>query len=272
MIVTSRLSAWPGDHSGQEVLAVSREQATRFLLDRTANRRHATAEDEARAGDLADRLGGLPLALEQAAAAIAYRRLSLANYLRAWDEEKQSVLGWYDPKVLGDYREPLAVTWQRSVEDLGPAAQYLLRLAAHLAPDPIPAELFDAIVPIGEGGEMAARQTIPEGIPELAAYSMIRFDGKRITVHPMVQEVTRLPIPSEGRRAWLEVAVQLLVLLAPDRARDVRKLAAMGSASASCPGHPIADGERRTGASGGIIPRGGRKGRGERPSRRRETR
>ena len=62
MVITSQYGYWP-DGQGLDVPMLDREVAAGFLLERTG-----AAGEERAAGELAGELGGLPLALEQAAA------------------------------------------------------------------------------------------------------------------------------------------------------------------------------------------------------------
>ena len=91
---------------------------------------------------MAEELGGLPLALEQAAAYIVHHQMSLSEYLNEWEQEREQVLNWYDGSVM-QYPAPVAVTWQKTFQQLSPTAAAILRLTAYLAPDPIPSEMFE---------------------------------------------------------------------------------------------------------------------------------
>jgi tetratricopeptide (TPR) repeat protein len=90
---------------------------------------------------LAEILGGLPLALEQAAAYVLRNRMTLGQYRESWGREQDRVLDWFDPRVMS-YDRSLAVTFQQTVGQFGSTAEALLRLLAYLAPEPIPEELF----------------------------------------------------------------------------------------------------------------------------------
>ena len=133
----SRRRDWPAGIHRHPIDLIPLDAARELLLQRTAQDRRREPDDEAQALRLAELLDGLPLALEQAAAYTAHTQISLAEYLVVWESECDSVLGWYDEAVM-QYPAPLAVTWQRTFRQLAPTAQALLRLAAHLAPDPIP--------------------------------------------------------------------------------------------------------------------------------------
>jgi tetratricopeptide (TPR) repeat protein len=230
VLVTSRLAVWPPGLGRREVEQISPEEAARFLLERTQGQRAATAGDPADATRLAGLLDGLPLALEQAGAYIAFHRISLSGYLDAWERTRGEVLAWYDDRVM-DYPRSLAVTWQQTVERLGPGAAALLRLAAYLAPEPIPVALFEsgeeivaeAILQLAEEtGQPPKEEPGRAALADLAAYSMINQEDGAVVVHRLVQEVTRTRIPAERRRAWIELSLQIVDRFAPFDADDVR--------------------------------------------------
>jgi tetratricopeptide (TPR) repeat protein len=227
VIVTSRIAVWPAGVKTREVLPIGLESAARFLLDRTAQRRQVSGDDAEAAGKLAEKLGGLPLALEQAAAYIGYHRITLRQYLAEW-EQSGTVLDWYDPRAMR-YPRSLAVTWQTTIERLSPGARALLRLAAHLAADPIPVEMLargakilEAAVAREEGSAPAAAVTPAAALAELAAYSMLERGDTGVSVHRLVQEVTRARIPQEARREWAELAVRMVGGYAPAEPMDFR--------------------------------------------------
>ncbi|MGH7186584.1 MAG: hypothetical protein ACREIB_09960, partial [Pseudomonadota bacterium] len=72
--------------------AIHRDAAVRFLLERTAQ------PDEAPANELADALGDLPLALEQAAAYIGASGRSIADYLRLFRQRRPEMLARNRPR------------------------------------------------------------------------------------------------------------------------------------------------------------------------------
>ncbi len=84
VIVTSRLSNFSGNFQPLELDVLPLDDAAAFLLERTEGRRRTTTADAAEARELAEELGKLALMLEQAAANIAKRRLTLVQYLEQW--------------------------------------------------------------------------------------------------------------------------------------------------------------------------------------------
>ena len=143
VLVTSRLSRWPAGIRRRSIEELSTEDAVLFLLERTAEDRRQAADDAELASRLAELLDGLPLALEQAGAYVAAHGIGFADYLAAWNDERSAVLEWHDEDEMS-YPMPVAVTWQRTFAELDPTSQALLRLCAHLAPDPIPVEMLTA--------------------------------------------------------------------------------------------------------------------------------
>jgi hypothetical protein len=86
VLVTSRLSGWPGAVESLELGVLDEHAAAAFLLERTERRRRKLADDPDRARQLVVELGHLALALEQAAAYIAKYRLTFGDYLEHWRE------------------------------------------------------------------------------------------------------------------------------------------------------------------------------------------
>jgi serine/threonine protein kinase/tetratricopeptide (TPR) repeat protein len=232
VLITSRRRDWPAAVRRQSLDTISLEPATEFLLARTAEDRRREVDDEEQARRLAEMLDGLPLALEQAAAYMVHTQLSFAEYLRLWEEECDGVLGvlgWYDETVM-QYPASLAVTWHRTFQDLTPTAKTVLRLAAHLAPDPIPAEMFEAGIEIvreaarllcEETGQELRLRPIREDIAELTAFSLVSRQGEVLVVHRMVQEVIRSRIPEERKADWMNLALKILDWYAPYHSDDV---------------------------------------------------
>jgi tetratricopeptide (TPR) repeat protein len=229
VFITSRRSDWPPVVREQPIEKLSLEEATRFLLQRTDNKRAKKNDDPEKAAHLAKILDGLPLALEQAGAYIETRRVSLAKYLEDWEAERKKVLEWHSPVM--QYPSPVAVTWQKTFLQLGPTAQAILRLAAFLAPEPIPFAMFEKGIECvekvvqyldEETGSKRGAQEFGDAIPELASYSMVTVRNGTFTVHRMVQEVIRGQIPEERRRDWIEEALELVNGLAVGDPGDVR--------------------------------------------------
>ena len=231
VLITSRLTTWPASVRKRSLDKLSPEEAVRFLLHRTDEGRDKATDDPARAADLAERVDGLPLALEQAAAFINRHRMRLAGYLRSWEQERTKLLSWYDKRVM-QYPASVAVTWKQTFDRLSPTPAALLRLMAFLAPDPIPFDMLEqgaehvkeaAEFFCEETGRAADEKTVREATADLADYSLITWqDGGTLAVHRMVQEALRSQISDKHRKDWIEKTIRIVNDSAVVNPRDVR--------------------------------------------------
>ena len=198
---------------------LSPEAAVDFLLARTEAKRRKQADDPAAARTLAEELGRLALALEQAGAYIAQERLSFAHYLARWQGQRDKVLAWFDPRLM-QYPKSVAITWQTSFDQLGEPARRLLQRLAWLAPEPIPESLLDVPVP-----ELDAAEADPFGaLAELESYSLVTraADTPSFSVHRLVQEVTRRSQRDDPAHAALTEALQWIDAAFVGDPQDVR--------------------------------------------------
>jgi tetratricopeptide (TPR) repeat protein len=213
VLITTRLRNWSATVQLQEVEVLTPEDATAFLLERTADRRRQAADDASLARAMAvDDLGGLALALEQAGAFISQRRLSLSDYRSQWQSNRQVVLAWNDLRLM-QYDRSLATTWLTSYQQVTETARSLLRRLAWLSPEPIPESLLDVAVP----GSLEVGGDGWEALNQLEGFSLVNRSAEAPTfsVHRLVQEVGRLwqqqpdkPEPNELEPAlrWLNSA------------------------------------------------------------------
>jgi tetratricopeptide (TPR) repeat protein len=230
VLITSRLREWPAAVQRQALDTLTAEDSAQFLLQRTEGERQPEVGAVEQAMRLAEVLGGLPLALEQAAAYISYHQMSFSDYLKAWQLQREAVLEWHDPVTM-QYPTSLAAIWEYTFRQLSFSARAVLRLTAFFAPDAISVEMFDEggeIVDMAEQllsteiGEESVVRFIREPLAELAAYSMITRQGKTFTVHRLVQEVLRFRVPGEQRKSWITLCLNLLVTYLPFDSWDVR--------------------------------------------------
>src|SRR5271165_1949214 len=164
VLLTSRLDRFARQVEPLELDVLSPDAAAAFLLEATARRRKA-ADDDAQARELAEELGRLALALEQAAATIDKLRCGFRRYLEIWRSSREKVVGWAHPEITG-YHHAVAATWQTSVDQLTEVGKRLLGRLAFFAPDPVPMFLLDVPVP------GAAAEDLREGLADLAAVSL----------------------------------------------------------------------------------------------------
>jgi tetratricopeptide (TPR) repeat protein len=217
VVVTSRLADFSGNFQPLELGLLAMEDAAAFLLARTEGRRRPAADDEAKARGIAAELGRLALALEQAAAFIAKRRLTFGQYLEQWRLHGDQVLAWFDETVTG-YPRAVAVTWQTSIAQLSEGGRRLLERLAWLAPEKVPEFLLDVPIPGAEA------EDLHKALDDLAAYSLVTRDaeGPFFLIHRLVQDVTRRSLLGVAPDKALTEALNWMDGAWVGDARDVR--------------------------------------------------
>ncbi|MFE9877877.1 tetratricopeptide repeat protein [Streptomyces sp. NPDC005784] len=153
--------------------------------------------DAAALAELADELGHLPLALQQAGAHLAQTRTSADGYLAQLRTDPAGVLAATPP---GDPQQrTIARLWSVTLNTLytdTPDAVELLRVLAHCAPDPLPRHVLTTALP--------TPQAVDHALGILAAYSMITLTDATVTIHRLVQTALRTetpePVPLSQRR------------------------------------------------------------------------
>jgi hypothetical protein len=225
VLITSRNQIWPPGQA-LEVPVLDTEVAAEFLADRTGD------ADRRAALDLAGELGGLPLALEQAAAYMQASGESLAGYLASFLLRRAAMLDRGEP--IG-YPETVATTWRLAFEDLqevAPGAAGLLRLLAFCAPEAIPLRLL--LQPRPHLADRLGPEVVPllgplledplvagDAIAMLRRYSLVTapVDGS-VSVHRLVQAVTAEQMPAELASQWQRAAAALIEAAVPADPED----------------------------------------------------
>ncbi len=229
VIITSRQQHWPYA-STQEIRAMAPKEAQAFLLARTG-------QADARAAALvAELLGGLPLALEQAAAYVGTRRKSLSSYAQLLQARGLEVL---EKERAYGYEKTVGTTWDLAMDEVAsecPAAAALLRYCAFLAPDDIRlSDLAASSEHLPEPLHSAASDelALDDAKAALLRYSLISVGGAgdsadsdglgdSIAVHRLVQQVTRERMGPDEQRSWRGVALRVIDGVFPDQSDDVR--------------------------------------------------
>jgi tetratricopeptide (TPR) repeat protein len=235
ILITSRAQVFHGLAQPVRLEVLEPERALEFLLKRTEREASDAAEKEA-AAELANWLGYLPLALEQAGAFISENGSHFGDYLARYRKERLSLLDRSKP-IAGDYKESVATTWSinfREVRKASRASADLLRLSAFLNADSIPLRVI--VLPITGLALLPAIRRV--GLPlsiklatgaqnplvldqllePLTRYSLLQhdIDSDSYSMHRMVQEVIREGMRRRRRRAWAERAVLAVNEVFPD--------------------------------------------------------
>lgn len=206
VLVTSQDPAWPGSHR-LEVPTLDIETAAVFLQSRTGD------GDLSAARELAEELGGPPLALEQAAAYMDACGYGIVEYLELFREERPGLLARGE---AAGHDKRVASTWQLAFDRLSqdtPEAIALLRLLACCAPEQIPVRLL-----LRSGADISALPTelvplldsplvVNDALAALRRYSLIGpLQDDAVSVHRLVQAVTMDSLPAELADAWRKAA------------------------------------------------------------------
>jgi len=149
---------------------------------------------EKQAPILAERLGFLPLALEQAAAYITIVKITITDYLKKLEEKGLKPLSKEDTKPT-DYKSIVTATWEVSRTKLKKETQWLFNLCAYMAPDRIPMSFFyemrEKLPPELNDLRKKFEDDKDEVTTDLRHCSLASGDAYYINIHRLVQEVVR---------------------------------------------------------------------------------
>jgi hypothetical protein len=223
VLVPSQNQNWPPGQA-VDVPVLDIEVAADFLVNRTGD------PDEQAAASLAGELGGLPLALEQAAAYMQATGVRVAVYLATLRQRRADLLA--RGEATG-YSKTVATTWALAfdrLEHAEPEAVGLLRLLACYAPEAVPLRLL--LQPRPGLAERFAGAVVPvlapllddplaasDAIAALRRYSLVSApaDGS-VSVHRLVQAVTLGQMSEDLAGAWRQAAAALVEAALPEDA------------------------------------------------------
>nr|CBH39267.1 conserved hypothetical protein, containing TPR repeats [uncultured archaeon] len=220
IIITSRNPLWGGVAKLMPAHVFDRAESIEFLCKRTGQ------EDKDAADALADELGDLPLALEQAGAYIETTGISLTEYQELFQSRRKEL--WGDESHPPDYPDSVATTWSLSMRQISQetqAAVDLLNLCAFLAPDDISLELLCGgaeHLPEPLAATATDKLAMNRAIKALRQYSLIATSSEGLSVHRLVQAVVRDRLSEDEEKRWTETVVPLLSAAFPFDSDDVR--------------------------------------------------
>lgn len=217
VLITSRNPSW-NNANCVELNKWPREDSVSYLMSQVEK------EDEDSASQLAEELDDYPLALSQAAAYIKKRKKTLSKYLNLFEKHKLDVLERGKPS--SSYKNTVTTTWEiafREIEVESPAGADLLNLCSYLAPDEIPMNLIlDGAETLPEPLKKSAGDDLllDDALESVLKYSLIYKIGYSLSVHRLVQEVTRDRLPDNKRKDWALAAVRLINHSFPEDSDD----------------------------------------------------
>ncbi|MET7420112.1 FxSxx-COOH system tetratricopeptide repeat protein [Dactylosporangium sp. NPDC005555] len=215
VVVTTRNREWAAVGVSIEVDVFERHESIDLLRRRTRN-----AISTADADRLADRLGDLPLALEQAAAWHLLTKMPIAQYIDLLEQHQKELLS--EGKPAG-YPASVVAFVTLAIEKLRnehPATAQLLELFAFLGGEPVPVSLLrygrdaDVVQPLR--GLLGDPIKINLAVRDLNQYGLVKIDNaQRLQVHRLVQGVLRDALDEQRAEETLTSAQNLLARANP---------------------------------------------------------
>jgi tetratricopeptide (TPR) repeat protein/DNA-binding XRE family transcriptional regulator len=233
ILVTTRTQATGPGIKRLDLAKMAPEEGALLLLrrakrlDPAACLEQATGADRRLAITLAERLDGLPLALDQAGAYIEEAACSLEHYAVLFQRHRDILLGLRDLSggTNADHPRSVRATLALSLERLqreNPAALALLQLCAFLHAEAIPEELLQCGA--SELGSLVESLVgdplqLDVSMADLRRYSLLQRDpeGHSISLHRLVQVVVQDTLEETAQRRWAEGVVRLLNRVFPQQ-------------------------------------------------------
>lgn len=208
IIITSRNPNWLSIAQPITVNVFQRDESILFLSKRTGR------SDYEEADAVAEALGDLPLALEQAAAFIEQTGLDLALYAREFESRHSRI--WENQIPPDNYHATIATTWNMALERLTgtSGSQDVLKVLSFLGAEDVPLFL---LVEGSEGlspplWEIASDETaLRFAIADPRRYGLVDLALDGVSMHRLLQRVIRDGLDEEQREHWILVTLYMLL-------------------------------------------------------------
>jgi tetratricopeptide (TPR) repeat protein len=221
VLITSRNPAWQAQADTVQVDVFSRDESKDFL------RKRAGVKPEADDTNLlADKLGDLPLALEQAGAMLFETGMPVGEYVGLLDKQILRIMG---EGGSGEYPRSMTAAWRLSVDKVEkqqPEALELLRCCAYFGPEPIPRDVFHS-------GARASGTSVSElmadpillagAIRVLGRFALVNISEGTITVHRLIQALLRGELDDEEKERYRHDVHMILAAAASTDPADDRQ-------------------------------------------------
>ncbi|MFC7549565.1 FxSxx-COOH system tetratricopeptide repeat protein [Plantactinospora sp. GCM10030261] len=201
VLLTSRNPAWSSKARPVEVGVFGRLESIALL------RKIVPGLSDVDADQVAEKLGDLPLAIEQAGAWLATTAMPVHEYLRELDQLLPQVLAENPPP---GYEETAAAIWTLSLDRLRqqrPGAAKLMELCCFFGPEPIPTSLIYSkrcLAVLAQHDptlrDLEDRMLVAPLVREIHRYALIQFGAGQSTiqVHRLVQAVIQDRLSAEA--------------------------------------------------------------------------
>jgi tetratricopeptide (TPR) repeat protein len=227
VIVTTRIQEWSKVGVSIEVDVFKREESVELLTNRSRDDQNGIRITPDEADELADKLGDLPLALEQAAAWYLATAMPIREYIDLLDNHIKELL---DEGKPANYPLTVAAFVALALEKLretAEAAAQLFALFAYLGGEPIRQSLLrygssaEGLTEPLRGVLLSPIQT-SRTLRDLSRFGLAKVDPtQRVQVHRLVQRVLRDTLNAEQRAETLRNAQNLLAAANPGDPDDI---------------------------------------------------
>ncbi|KAI4691306.1 uncharacterized protein J4E84_003597 [Alternaria hordeiaustralica] len=197
-----------------ELKPFSVPEATQYLFHVTGKEPIAGYEMTA-ATTIANRLGGLPLALSQMGSIVASKNMSFADFLYSFEDHEgsQAFFDWQTPdksRSTSNYQSNVASVW--AFDRLGKGVA-LINIISMLDPDAIPESIFTS--PIKDDDSELVQSVKNDYVAartELLARSLLTSnkEKRKLSVHRLVQDVARARLRQPEMRKYFLACVELI--------------------------------------------------------------
>jgi tetratricopeptide (TPR) repeat protein len=222
VLITSRNHRWQATIDTVPLDVFSRNESIEFLNKRVRPAKLAEAD----ASLLAEKLGDLPLALDQAGAMLSETGMPVEEYAQLLDEQFDKIMA---EGKSAEYGTSVTAAWTLSVsrvEEQQPEALRLLRCCAFFGPDPIPRDVFRRS---SQAAETRVSDLLADAIPlsrsirELGRFALVTISGREIVVHRLIQALLRAELSEQEQADYRHDVHLILAAAAPISPNDDRQ-------------------------------------------------
>ncbi|NUR30389.1 MAG: hypothetical protein HOV83_31810, partial [Catenulispora sp.] len=232
VIITTRNLDWSTVGEAIEVNVFERAESMELLQRRTQGDDGTPRISAAEASELADKLGDLPLALEQAAAWYLATAMPIKEYIALLDNHIRDLLSEGKPASYPLTVAAFVTVAVQTLRENALATAQLFELLSYLGGEPVSLSLLR----FGKDADISSplRETLGSSIAmsrivrDLSRYGLAKIDAeRRVQVHRLVQLVLRDSLPEELAERTLRNAQNLLTAANPGDPDDQENVEAL---------------------------------------------
>jgi hypothetical protein len=217
VMITSRNQAWAHSAEPLEVDVFNRAESIAHLM------RHVPGLSLDEADEVAEALGDLPLAVEQASAWLKQTSMPAATYVEQLSTQRTLMMALHEPT---SFPHPVVATWNMSLQRLreqSPAAVRLLQLCAFFSPGPISMtllysdEMMQSLLPYDD--TLSEKLLLGKVIMDISRFALFKVDqgSNSVQMHRLVQAVIQSQMDEEEQIAACHEVHAILVGARPRR-------------------------------------------------------